>query len=207
MALFKSDEELEALVRKFLSRLGMEFQVRPDLMTMITKIKRIDPGFNYGRVPDHEMPTAEAQWDSANRIIWMRDSVFAGMQRGEPRDCMSVAHEIGHYLHNHKGLLNRKSGIRSADIPTAAIRHQESEARRTGAIILAPEYLIPENASVDSIIAKFGLSAEAAIYRFEEVNRIRRRRKGEKRPLPSSIVDYLREAKRRGYVVRTEVGE
>jgi len=51
----------------------------------------------------------------------------------------------------------------------------------------------------------FGLSAEAALYRYEEVARIRRRRKGELRPLPRSIVDYLREAQRRGQIVRTDL--
>jgi hypothetical protein len=36
---------------------------------------------------------------------------------------------------------------------------------------------------------------------------IRRRRRGEKRPLPRSVVDFLREARRRGVDVRTEFDE
>jgi hypothetical protein len=81
----KTDEELEDIARTFLKRLGIEHQVRPDLMTIITKIKHVNPAFNYERVPDHEMPDAEGQWDSDNCVLRMRESVFVGMQRGEPR--------------------------------------------------------------------------------------------------------------------------
>lgn len=207
MTPYKSEEDLEEIVRKFLKRCGVEFQVRPDMLTIITKVKHFDSTFNYGRVPDCEMPTAEAQWDSENGVVWMRESVFVGMQRGEPRARMTVAHELGHYLHRHKGLLNRKTGIKSSDLPTALLRHQESEARRTGPIILAPEHLVPQDASAETIASEFGLSAEAAGYRLEEIARIRRRRRGELRPLPKSVADYLLEAKRRGYPVRTIIEE
>jgi hypothetical protein len=60
--------------------MGIEQQVRPDLLTIITKIKRANPAFNYERVPDHEMTDAEAQW---------------------------VAHELSHFILGHAGLLNR----------------------------------------------------------------------------------------------------
>ncbi len=207
MALHKTDEQLEQVARTYLQRIGLEYQVRPDLMTMLVKTKHIDTQFNYARVPDEKLPAAEAEWDSAKICVRMRESVFVGMQRNEPRARMTVAHEIAHYVLGHKGVLNRKPGIRMSDIPIASIRREESEAKRTGAIILAPEYLIPVETSPEEIAAMFGLSTEAALYRYEEIARIRRRREGVQRPLPQSIVDYLREAKRRGYHVRTDVDE
>jgi hypothetical protein len=36
-------------------------------------------------VPDEQMAEAEAEWDSAGRLIRMRESVFIGMNRNEPR--------------------------------------------------------------------------------------------------------------------------
>ena len=207
MALYKTDEQLEEMVRAFLKRISLEYQVRPDLMTVILKIKHIDGRFNYSRVPDHELPASEAQWDSANMLVRMRESVFVGMQRNEPRARMTVAHELSHYLHGHKGLFHRKAGILISDISIASVRHEESEAKRTGPIILAPEYLTPEGTSAEEISSMFGLSDEAALYRYEEVERIRRRRKGERRPLPQSIIDYLREARRRGHPVRTDLDD
>lgn len=207
MAGYKTDEQLEELVRAFLKRLGLEHQVRPDLMTIITKIKHLDHSFQYGRVSDAAMPEAEAQWDSSARVLRMRESVFVGMQRNETRARMTVAHELSHYLLKHDGVLNREPGAKTTEMIGAKLRHQESEARRTGPILLAPEHLIPEDATVDDIRHTFGLSPEASTYRIDEVTAIRRRRRGELRPLPRSVADYLREAKRRGHPVRTRLDD
>lgn len=201
------DEELEETVARFLRRIGMENVVRPDMMTMIAKIKHNDSSFNYGRVPDDQMPDAEAQWSSDDRVVRIRESVFKGMQRGLPRDRMSVAHELGHYLLGHKGLLNRSINKTIREIAIARVRKQESEARRIAAVLLAPEPLVPEGATAEDIAARFGLSREAAAYRKEEVERIRRRRRGEHRPLPTVVKGYLAEGKRLGHPVRTPLDE
>jgi Zn-dependent peptidase ImmA (M78 family) len=187
--------------------MGIEHQVRPDLLTIITKIKHANPAFNYERVPDHEMPDAEAQWDSDNCILRMRESVFVGMQRSEPRARMTVAHELSHFILGHAGLLNRSTVKSASEQAVARIRHQESEARRLAPVLLAPEHQIPEQASVDVLIDEHGLSAEAAGYRNAEIEAIRRRRRGEKPPLPRSVIDFLREAKRRGVDVRIELDD
>jgi Zn-dependent peptidase ImmA (M78 family) len=207
MATHKSDEELEDRVRIFLRGLGLEHQVRPDMMTIITKIKHRNPAFQYSRVPDAKMPDAEAQWDSETYVLRMRESVFVGMQCGEPRARMSVAHELAHYLLRHEGLLNRAPNTRISEMVGTKLRQQESEARRTGPIILAPEHLVPEGATSDDISLMFGLSREASIYRHDEIEAIRRRRKGEGRKVPENILDMLREAKRRGHAIRTRLDD
>ncbi len=204
---YKADEEIEAPVREFLKRLGLEYQPRPDLLTVIIKIKHINPAFNYARVPDHELPDAEAQWDSDKFVLRMRESIFVGMQRGETRARSTVAHELSHYLHQHEGLLNRKPGAITSEMIGNRLRSQEAEARRTAAVILAPEHLIPEGATAADIVAMFGLSPEAAIYRQQEIEGIRRRRRGEGRKIPQSIIDFLREAKRRGHPVQTRLDD
>ncbi len=205
--MWKTDEELEEVARSLLKRLGIEYQVRPDLMTIITKIRRMNPAFKYGRIPDHDMPDAEAQWDSSDYVLRMRESVFVGMQRGEPRARMTVAHELSHYTLRHEGLLNRRTVRSASEVAVDRIRRQESEARRLAPMLLAPEYLVPEPVTLDVLMETFGLSEEAAIYRMDEIEAIRRRRRGEKRPLPDSVLDYLREAKRRGFNVRIEIDD
>ena len=203
----KTDEELEAVARKFLRIIGLEKQVRPDMMTIISKLKHVVPSFGYRRVPDADLPDADAQWSSDDFEIRMRESVFVGMQRGDPRARMTVSHELSHYLLGHKGLLNRGTVKSVAEMSVRRIISQESEARRLAPIILAPEHLIPDPASIDDIVSMFGLSQQAAVIRKDEVDAIRRRRRGEPRPLPQSIIDYLREAKRRGVPVRTDLGD
>jgi hypothetical protein len=203
----KTDEDLEAIVRIFLRKIGLEHQVRPDMMTVISKLKHVVPSFAYRRVPDHEMPDAYARWNSTDFELQMRESTFVGIQRDEPRARMSVAHELSHYLHRHTGLLNRSLQKSSTEVEVQRYVNQESEARRTAPVILAPEHLVPDGASVDIIETKFGLSHQAAVLRKEEVERIRRRRRGEPRPLPQSIIDYLKEARRRGQPIRTDLGD
>jgi Zn-dependent peptidase ImmA (M78 family) len=196
--MFKTDEDLEAVARNFLKKIGLEYQVRPDMMTIIAKLKHVVPSFNYERVPDTAMPNAEAQWLSEDFVLKMRESVFVEMQRGQARARMTIAHELSHYLLRHKGLLNRSTQKTMSEIAVPLVRRQESEARRLGPVILAPEYLVPEGATAEEIISMFGLSAEAASYRKDEIDSIRRRARGQSRPLPTSIANYLEESKRRG---------
>jgi hypothetical protein len=101
-------------------------------------------------------------------------------------------------LLKHKGLLNRSTQKTMSEIAVPLVRRQESEARRLGPIILAPEYLVSEGATAEEIVNMFGLSPEAASYRKEEVDAVRRRARGQNRPLPASIANYLEESKRRG---------
>src|SRR5436190_15268040 len=122
--------------------------IKPDMMTIISKLKHVDPTFNYQRVPDAEMPDAEARWFSDEKKISMRESVFVGMQRDEPRARMSVSHELSHYLLKHTGHLNRSTVKSAVEISARRIVRQESEARRLAPIILATEYLIAEGSAV-----------------------------------------------------------
>jgi hypothetical protein len=205
MATYRTDEELEEIGLKFLRHLGIEHQVRPDLLTIIMKLKKVDPKFNYRRVPDERMPRAEAEWSSEDYELSMRESVFVGMQRGEVRSRFAVSHELSHYALGHKGYLNRKTDDLQKDFSAPSVKHQESEANRLAAIILAPEHLVPEGANAEEISTTFGLSLTAAIIRKDEVDRIRRRRHGELRPLPESVREMLLEAKRRGMNIQTKL--
>jgi hypothetical protein len=204
---YKTDEALEELGRAFLCRIGLEKHVRPDMMTVIIKVKRIDPAFNYRRVPDHALPNAEAHWFSEDNELTMRESVFVGIQRDEPRHRFTIAHEISHYVCGHKGYLNRSTNQMHKEISAPLVKHQESEANRLAPIILAPEYLVPEDATNELIERMFGLSAPAALLRQAEVERIRRRRRGELRPIPESVREILRQAKREGMKIRTRLDD
>jgi hypothetical protein len=207
MPTYRTDEELEELGRRFLRTLGIEDQIRPDMMTVITKLKRHVPQFNYRRVPDDQMPRAEAEWSSEDVLLTMRESVFVGMQRGEVRSRFAVSHELAHYALGHKGYRNRKTEALQRDYSSASVKHEESEANRLAAIILAPEHLMPEGASAEEISATFGLSLPASIIRKEEIERMRRRRRGQLRPLPASIAEMLRDAKRQGMNIQTRLDD
>lgn len=207
MSMYRSDEELEAKARAVRRSLGVENQHRIDLMTVIVKLKGALPGFDYRRVPDNELPDAEAQWDSQRRTITMRESVFAGMQRHEARARMTVAHELSHLLLDHEGIRNRSITKTPAERFARDIRREESEATRLAQRILAPAYLVVDNDTPEDIAFRFGLSMQAAIIRRDEINDLNRRAAGKGRPLPSVVVDFLKEAKRRGQTVTTQLDD
>jgi Zn-dependent peptidase ImmA (M78 family) len=117
-----------------------------------------------------------------------------------------VSHELSHYALGHKGSRNRKD-ISLRDLSSSQVKHEESEANRLAVILLAPEHLIPEDASADEIASMFSLNMTAAILRKDEVDRIRRRRRGELRPLPASIKEMLRNARDEGFPIQTQLDD
>ena len=204
MSHYRTDEQLEEIVRKFLRRLGLEFQDRPDMMTIIVKTKAAFPGFNYKRVPNSQMPNEEAQWDSETWTLAMRESVFEAMQRGEPRARMTLAHELSL---EHKGIRNRSISPKAYERAVRSVRNDEAEAKRCAPILLAPEHLASDDVSRDELTEKFGLSNQAALLRHEEILRLRRRARGEMRDLPQKVSDFLREAQRRGKDLKTRLDD
>src|SRR4051794_4323505 len=100
MALF--NEDLEASVRTLRKLLGIEFDSRPDMITVIFKLK--DHGLikGYERVPDPEMSDAEARFDAFDRILYIRESTFVAgngafsIESDRRRARYTLAHEVGH---------------------------------------------------------------------------------------------------------------
>jgi Zn-dependent peptidase ImmA (M78 family) len=207
MAVYRTDEQLEEIGRNFLRRIGLEHQLRPDVMTVINKLKRVEAAFNYRRVPDKDMPDAEAEWNSEATEIAMRESVFTGMQHGDPHPRFVVFHELSHCALRHKGTRNRISSSQVRQYSAAQVKHEETEASRLAVIIMAPEYLVPEGASAEDIASRFGMSLTAAILRKEEIDRIRRRCRGELRPLPASVKELLRNARDQGFPIQTQLDD
>jgi hypothetical protein len=48
---------------------------------------------------------------------------------------------------------------------------------------------------------RFDISVRAAKIRLEEIQRMQRRRSGEKRPLPSGVLEFLQNARKKGFKV------
>ena len=55
-------------------------------------------GYNYEIVEDSQLKTNYAEFDSTDKIIRIRESVYNGAAIGNTRDRFTVAHEIGHMI-------------------------------------------------------------------------------------------------------------
>ncbi|ANY82829.1 hypothetical protein BB934_31840 (plasmid) [Microvirga ossetica] len=200
-----TDEEIEQRVKVLRRELGLENQNRPDMMAVIEKLTTSFRHFAYQRIPDSEMPNGEAQWDAKMGVLRMRESVVGAVQRGDPRARMTIANEIGHFAMKHSGIGNRSTAQTPAGLLLLETRKEESEARRFAAMFLAPNYLLSSTDTVDDIVGRFGISFEAAMIRKGEFDAFQRRASGQRRELPSVVVDYLKDAQRRGVKLRTEL--
>ena len=98
-----TDEEIAQRVRVLRREIDLQNQIRPDMMTVIERLTTSFRHFAYQRIPDSEMPDAEAHWDARKGLLHMRESVVGAMQRGEPRARMTIANEIGHFAMRHTG--------------------------------------------------------------------------------------------------------
>ncbi|WP_040637901.1 ImmA/IrrE family metallo-endopeptidase [Microvirga lotononidis] len=151
------------------------------------------------------MPGAEAQWDARKGVLRIRESIVAAMQRGEPRARMTIANEIGHFAMRHSGARSRNDTQTTAGRLGLEAKKEESEARRFAAMFLAPNDLLSSTDTVEEIVDRFGLSFEAAMIRKGEFDAFQRRASGQRRELPSVVVDYLKAAQKRGMRLRTDL--
>ena len=200
-----SVEEIEQRVRVLRREIDLLNQMRPNMMTVIQRLRTSFRHFAYQQVPDSEMPDAEAQWDARKGVLHMRESVVGAMQRGEPRARMTIANEIGHFAMRHPAVRSRSTTQATTGKRLLEARKEESEARRFAAMFLAPNYLLSSTDTVDDIVDRFGLSFEAAMIRKGEFDAFQRRASGQRRELPSIVVDYLKDAQRRGVKLRTDL--
>ena len=111
---------------------------------------------------------------------------------------MTIANEIGHFAMRHAGVRSRSATQTTAGRLGLEAKKEESEARRFAAMFLAPSDLLSAIDTVEEIADRFGLSFEAAMIRKGEFDAFQRRASGQRRELPSVVVDYLKDAQKRG---------
>jgi hypothetical protein len=193
-------EQVEKVARQFRVMLGVDGLAYLDMMTVIVKLKHQGLIKDYRRVPDDEMPEDEAAFDPFERILLIRESTFCAMNRGDPHTRFTIAHELGHIALGHKNTRHRNVSGRVIEKIAPSIKRDEAQANMFAGAFLVPSHLVeaPLEASNEELVARFGLSASAAEVRKPELERIYRRKHGIKRPLPPSITELLRDAKRKG---------
>jgi hypothetical protein len=141
------DSEFETSARELRKLLGIEFDTRPDMITVVFKLR--DRGLikDYRRVADTKMPNDEAFFDPRDQIRYIRESTFAagnGMFADEgarQRARFTLAEEVGHVWLKHSGLRYRGETGAQQERVVPQIRREEREARHFAGTFLAPSYL------------------------------------------------------------------
>jgi Zn-dependent peptidase ImmA (M78 family) len=140
-------EDFEIAARKLRIELGIDDQLRPDMITVVIKLKERGRIENYVRVPDKDMPDSEAMFDPDKRLLYIREStfaaangLFAGTDAERRRARYTIAHEIGHIVLGHSAVRHR--GASNEQRKAAKGNWQdEREAEQFAAAFLAPAHL------------------------------------------------------------------
>jgi len=144
----QDEEDVEAAARKLRILLGIDDLLRPDMITVIYKLKHHGMIRDYLRVPDADMPDNEAYFDSAEKMLYVRESTFraanalytyADSERRRAR--YTIAHEVAHVALGHQGIRHRGDSSAILKRFTRQVRVDERAAERFAAAFLAPAHL------------------------------------------------------------------
>jgi Zn-dependent peptidase ImmA (M78 family) len=199
-----TDENFEEIARIVRTDLGLDDQIFLDPIDFLRRLKRHGYIVDYVRVPDHMMTDAEAKYIASERKIYLRESVYAGVENEIGHHRFTVVHEGAHALLNHQHERKRSFSYRAKlEKKIPSIRRDESSADRLGAALIAPSHRASFGleTTVQQIMQRFGLSAPAASKRHETLSRIYRRQYNLPRPLPPGVIDFLAGQHRAGHKV------
>jgi len=197
----RSIDELEHIAARIRRTAGLEAVATFDVVDAVEhRFVKIFPGLKLIRVPDEQLPHAEAEANSSTNTILIRESTYHQAKDWKPRARLILIEEVCHIALGHTGPRYRRDPAQGK-IYCRTEKRDEHEARQLAALLLAPTALAKDCSSPEEMAELFFLSGEASEYRWEEVQRTKRRETGKLRELPPGVVDFLREQRRKGFHV------
>lgn len=151
------------------------------------------------------MPNEKAFADCDDKIIYYRESTRYDLKNGSKEARFIFLEEIGHIVLGHKGIRNRSSRERIYEKSNFQVNIDEREARRFAAAVLAPFDRIKPEWDAIAISQEFQISFIAAEFRKQEFDKWYRTSRSISRELPQCAIDFLQEAKNRGYPVKARL--
>ena len=107
--------------------------------------------FDYEIVSDGEMTDTYGTTNTASNIMKIRQKVYEGAIKGNPRDRFTLCHEFGHWLLHQPESVSFARG----EIPTYC--DPEWQANTFAAELLIPYYLV-QGMSIEDIVESCGVS-------------------------------------------------
>lgn len=108
-----------------------------------------------------EMQDTYGTTNTGSKVMRIREDVYEGAVKGNPRDRFTLCHELGHYL------LHQPEKISYARGNVPAFKNPEWQANVFAAELMAPHDLV-KNMSIEEISKKCGMSRQAASFQYEE---------------------------------------
>jgi hypothetical protein len=100
-------------------------------------------------------------------LIYIREDVYERAHKGEARDRFTMCHELGHLM-MHRGVALSRIDPRN---PPKIYRNSEWQADTFASHLLMPSPLIAPYRSPFNVITDFGVSIDAALARWGDMNK------------------------------------
>jgi Zn-dependent peptidase ImmA (M78 family) len=201
MSRLRSDHALEEIALYWRRKLGVEHQFVPDICAVLQLLPRYVEGFDIQVVSEGYLRGYEAYTDCPANKVFVGISTWNRLQSGEARARMTIAHEIAHIVLKHSGNRFRQAGDTVRRIVPEREAIEELEAKRFAGYFLAPSHLVTRFKSRSQICAALQISTEAAEMRLSQMQSTEKA--GSRPRLPSKVVDFLEEKKKRGHKVES----
>ncbi len=170
----RSDDEIEMLAAHCREAANLA-EPSADILGLITATAakfKISAGLEVRVVDDDLLGKDDARASSLPPIIIVKNSVYAAAQRNDPRARMTLAHELGHIILEHKGGFRaRSSAAVIAPTHIKAYEDAEHQAKFFAAGFLVPKTPETSKLSAQEIQLQFGVSKEAAEIRYSQINK------------------------------------
>jgi hypothetical protein len=199
-----SEEAIETAANKLRGLLKMEYVCSMNMGTVLDRLQKKSPkGFKVIVSSSLELAGAEAFMDCEAHKMHLSQKVSAELDVSYSRSRFTAAHELGHYVLGHSG--NTKRNPDKDTYLTPRQKLQEREADIFASLFLVPTSLARSSASPEEIKERFQVSLPVAEIAFERVQSVIRKERGEKRQSPAAVIDFLKEAERQGYKVKSDI--
>jgi Zn-dependent peptidase ImmA (M78 family) len=203
-----TDEQWEEIASAWRKAAGQDDLIRFNAPAFVRWLKRQGYIRDYICLPDRDLPGAKGKFDPDTNSVFYRRSIWDAAERGDPHSIWTLVHEPCHAIFKHREVRYRANTANINSHNSRAGR-DEFESHRLTACILAPfdkaDFTL--GMTVDDVMSRFGLSQDAAVRRLNEFERLYRRRRGIRRPLPPGIIDFLATQQRKGYRVTSLTDE
>lgn len=164
MNCFKADacsrRDIQRFVYALKKKVRMENELYfPVLFFMENVLPIFIPDFSLEIVPVEQMGNKHGETYPSKKLIRIREDVYLGAERGEGRDRLTIAHEIGHlFMHDDECIALCRL---ESDERLKPFEDPEWQANCFGGELLASSYLIKEM-SVQEVKERCGVSSAAA---------------------------------------------
>lgn len=163
--------EIRKLTRKVRQVLGIEKAYFPIVQAVEFALDDLAPGFIYAYPPqsDKRMGQNHGLTIPAKKELLVREDIYRGAANGNPRDRMTIAHELGHaILHGETQLARLPAG---SQVPP--YMDPEWQAKAFAGELLVDIRFALECRSVTEIMEMFVVSRPAAEIQWREIKKIR----------------------------------